>query len=562
MIGTEMDLEVCPTGTARMMRACEGVFSEEARMMDRSKKMWQTRKKTRAKRAWAIVVAVVVALAMGAGCSDDAVGTNNGGQNNPRNGVPDTSLDGLSSTDGGDTTPDAADTTAAPDTGDSGATDATDSSAATDTVDDVTDAADMSDTTDTANTADTADTAPDASPVPKGCTATATVGVTYPLDTNGPDGQLYARAAFDGDGVWLSYTRRESAGAGDEDVYAVRILCDGTIGVGPVKVNTTGAGVRDYDPSVDVRDEKVYVAWITEDPSTGNKSISYRTYNVDGTPIMSAPADVTPQNADGSAISELIWETDVAGLPDGGAIVVASYSSEESDYGFQVIVQQVDENGNRVGAPVNPYSNKMADQTTPMVAADTLTKVWVSWTRSEGFSGPHDVVYRSIDMTNPQQATPTKVASNQTTNPSAPAPFGEPLADSGEVFVAHTSAAYGARLASLGTATASDIQASPSGGFHLRPSIATGPGGGMLAWYEANSTPIANKVIVQPFSYNASTGVSAGSTLTIPLSNPNDAARPPYGPSIVHTGGGIYFVSWNEGPSAGEARLMGRFIQP
>jgi hypothetical protein len=506
----------------------------------------------------ALALALTMALTMGAGCSDDSTAANNGG----RNGAPDASPDGISSTDSGDAASDATspsdiggrDATDAADTASDAPEDAGDASDATDTADDATDAADATD--------DAGDATADVTPAPKGCTGTATVGTNYTLDTTGPAGQFYSRAAFDGDGVWVSYARPESMGAGEEDVYALRVLCDGTTGVGPIQVNTSAAGIRDYHPSVDVQDGTVYVAWTTEDPSTGVKTVSYRTYQTDGTPIMTASADVTPQSTDGSPISEMIWETDVAGLPDGGAIVVASYGSERTDYGFQVVVQHVDVNGNLVGSAVDAYSTTQADQKTPMVAARSLSDVWVSWTRSEGFAGPANVVYRTIDMTNPQQVAPSAVASNQTMSPGAPAPFGEPLASSGEVFVAHNAASYGVRLTSLGTATASDIQASPSGGYHLRPSIATGPGGGMLAWYKADPSPVTNAVIVQPFTYSAAAGVSAGAEKTVPLNDPSHAARAPYGPSIVHVGGDIYFVMWSEGPQANQSRLVGRFVQP
>jgi hypothetical protein len=408
---------------------------------------------------------------------------------------------------------------------------------------------------------------PDATPIPTGCKNKALTGTTFPLAPAGTLGQLYVRAAFDGSGVWVAYAAREAAGSGNEDIFALRVLCDGTIGAGPMRVTSTPVGIRDYYPSVDVRDGTVYIVWTSEDESTGVKTVQYRTYRIDGAPLMTASVDVTPVDSTGAPISEMIWETDIAGLPGGGAAIVASYAPQATDYSMQIVVQKVDDFGNLVGPAIDAYSTMEAKQFKPSIAAETANKVWVSWANQSPptFMSPTTVVYRSLNLLNPQQVAPTPVGTAAspylTHSATGPSPFAEPIRDPSQVFLAHMTDSYDIRLVNAGAATHQATATGATGGLNFYPSVATEPGGGALAWFKANPSPIAGEILVQPFSYTAS-GLTTGTAMSVPLYNSANAARSPYGPAIVNVGGDLYFVAWPEGPAAGEAQVMGRFIQP
>jgi hypothetical protein len=94
----------------------------------------------------------------------------------------------------------------------------------------------------------------------------------------------------------------------------------------------------------------------------------------------------------------------------------------------------------------------------------------------------------------------------------------------------------------------------------LRPSIAgrVEGGGGAIAWFRANPSPIRNSVHVASFQLSNNT-FTLGQEVDIPTS---DFARPPYGPAITHVSGDIYFITWSEGSSTGNTLIKGRFVKP
>ncbi len=519
-------------------------------------------------KTWAFVA--IVALAAAAGCSDDsAAGANNGG------GRPatDASTDGMQGADAGDV---ASDTQAAQDVAtphdsghdvapaDSGVDVGADTRPQDAGVDAIADASiDVSPDVGI-------DVGTDASNPPKGCAGTGVVGTTVALDSNGPLGQLYSRAAFDGQGVWVTYVRPESSTDSTEDLYAVRVLCDGTVDVDPFRVNTSALGTqtRDFLPGIDARDGNVYIAWLESD-SSGTNTIRFRSFKADGTPLMTDETDITPQdtNGDDASIPQIKGSPDVAALPGGGAVVATPYFNNSLS---QIALQKVNDNGDRDGAYFDAYSSTEADQSAPSVSTESATKVWVSWSsQTGGFGGPAQVVFRSVDLANPTQTAPTPVGGNgntyQTVTASAvPAAFAEPITPASPVFLAHMTDAYAMRVMSTGTANYSGVKMSASG-LNLWVSAASGPnGGGALAWYHAAAGVLKDEVVVRPFTYTASGGVSAGTATTLPLyDSTNDYAHYPDAPSIVHLGAGVYFVTWSEGPAnGGQSHVYGRFIQP
>lgn len=399
------------------------------------------------------------------------------------------------------------------------------------------------------------------------CGDQLTLNTTFTIDPNGLAGQYYSRTAFDGDGIWVVYGVRESAMIGAADVWATRLACDGATDVAPFLVSASPSGVQDVFPAIAVRDDDVYIAWTQE--SQGTNKPFMRSFKRDGTPNQSAPVELTPQLG-GLPLSNLIWETDVAALPNGEAALAASFFSEKAGT-FQIMVQRFDRAGNLVGDAMEAFEEKGVEQTRPSITALDDGTIYVSWTRykpADMMAGtpeePHRVVYTKIapgasepDVAGPFPAQPGGTADNQLGR------YSKERTASDAVYLAFQLDSTGANdvLVKDGTfgAPLSFATLGGSNSVDLRPSVAARPDGlgGAVVWYRADPSPIRNEVIVQPF--DTSSGLSAGNELVVPTSDP---ARPPYGPSIAHVDGQVYFVTWSEGPSTSDTRIKGRFVLP
>ncbi|MFH2004951.1 MAG: hypothetical protein ABI333_00060, partial [bacterium] len=153
----------------------------------------------------------------------------------------------------------------------------------------------------------------------------------FELDPDGPDTQIHVAAAFDGEAVWIVYNRPDSRGY--FDVYGLRLGCDGAVVLPPFMINTTDE--NDVDPTLAVADGNVYVTWAS-DNNTGvnNMDILFRTFDVDGTPIMAAD-QILETTHDGTPVVGNAMAPDVAALPN-GQFVVAGARGLDVAPGFQV----------------------------------------------------------------------------------------------------------------------------------------------------------------------------------------------------------------------------------
>ena len=380
------------------------------------------------------------------------------------------------------------------------------------------------------------------------------LATSWQLDSAGPIGQADPNVAFDGKGVWITYYRAQSAGSDKNGVFAVRMLCDGRIDVGPINVSEN-PDATDRKPAIDIHEQTVYIAFTSQ--KDGANRTFYRTYQLDGTPIMSASKEVTPL-ASGSSdtVSNLAWEVDVAALPGGGAIVAASFMSATADYKFQIYAQQVDDDGNRVGGIIRPYSNKDANQKRPSIAVESDQKVWVSWVSE---TTEANVVYRSFDPSSPGGDMPMDVDPINDGNdvgfmaktiPSSDQVFmgymynGSSSDMIGVVDIADT----GINGADIGTSTTHD----------RIPRVAATSGGGAVAWLSKPASG-PTKVKVQKFAISGS-NIATGAPQTLPTTDSAVQANDG-GLDIAHLGGDVYFVSWGEGSESASATVRGRFVQ-
>jgi hypothetical protein len=401
---------------------------------------------------------------------------------------------------------------------------------------------------------------PDMGQMDPTCADVITLDRTYDLGTATPVPQLSSRVVFDGESIWVVYTRREMTGVGDGDVYAARYACDGAVINAPFKVSE-GTGINDANPQIAVGGETVWIVWTAN--VNGDQKIFARAYDRGGQPRSASPIDVVPQIG-GQPISTLVWEPDVAVLSETEAVLVASYASPTAGNAFQVLVQRLDPTGSLIGDALEAYDEKDVDQTRPTVTSAPDGSFHVAYTRDDK-TDPNDLprVYLTrfapgateSDPGGPIRVDPGPVDNQIARYAKERLPNGETYLvaqrdSTGDNDLIVRDGRYG------GSATLGLTAAGPT--VNLRPSIAARPGGGAIAWYRAAPSPVAGDVYVSGFENNGGAFLM-GTPFQIPTSNPG---RPPYGPGIAHVGDGIYFVTWSEGTSIGSATLKGRFVQP
>ena len=389
---------------------------------------------------------------------------------------------------------------------------------------------------------------------------------TYDLGTATPVPQLSSRVAFDGESIWVVYSRREMAGVGAGDIYVARYACDGAIINSPFKVSE-GTGINDANPQIAVGPDTVWIVWTAN--INGDQKIFARAYGKDGSPRSASPIDVVP-TLGGQPISTLVWEPDIAVVSSDEAIMVASYASPTAGNAFQVLVQRLNAAGSIMGDALEAFDEKGVNQTLPSVTAAPDGSFHVSWTRTKDADpmtgapaeGPNVYFTRfapnatEADAAGPERAEPGGTLDNTQSRYSREQlpggqnylVFSRDSSNTNQLLVRDGTLGGSAALGVAGSSSSVDI----------RPSIAGRDGGGAIAWFRAAPSPVSADVYVQSFTAQGGS-LTMGSARQIPTSEPG---RPPYGPAITHVGDGIYFVSWSEGTSIGAATLKGRFVRP
>ncbi len=120
------------------------------------------------------------------------------------------------------------------------------------------------------------DVGPDA---PPSCQAAAQDG-NFALAPDGPDTQIHAATAWDGQTLWLTYNVPDPEGT--FDVWVAGFDCGGNPSVPPQRVNTTD--FNDVDPAIAAQSGQIIIAWSTDDGmQPDNLSLRYRRMSADGT---------------------------------------------------------------------------------------------------------------------------------------------------------------------------------------------------------------------------------------------------------------------------------------
>lgn len=416
---------------------------------------------------------------------------------------------------------------------------------------------------DAADAASTSDAGPDVDFfIPPGeCGDEVPLNQTITLDGGAITGQFFARAAWDGEGVWVVYNRPGVDG-GPEEIFAVRVGCDAEVELGPLQLSETD-GNRKYMPAMASRGGRTYVVWAVEQTTGDPQFVQMQGFDRTGSELFAAPIDITPGGA-GGAISGLAWEPDVAVFADGSGAVVVSGGGFGA---FQIWAQRFGIDGTPSGGAIHVFPEEGIDQKRPSIAAGAEGTLYLSWIRykaEDAVAGtpeePERAVFVSIPPGDDVVFPAAPLAAKPLTNPNPAARYAKEPSSKGVHFLAFqvTTNMRADILVRDGTSfdTATTGTFGSQGYINFRPSVAGGENVGVLAWYRYNASPLKNDVMVQSFRRQDDMFVP-GPEVHIETELPG---IPPYGPDVTWTGGNVYFVVWGEGDTAPQAKVYGRFV--
>ena len=381
------------------------------------------------------------------------------------------------------------------------------------------------------------------------CAPGILTNVTLELDPAGPDTQIHAAAAFDGNAVWVAYNIPDALGG--FDVYALRLCGDGTVLVPPFKVNSTD--FNDVDPDLAVGNDKLYVVWLSDNSSgLRNLDIYYRVYTIDGGPLMASDRRLSTTRG-GQAADYNAWMPQAAVLPGGAFAVAGAWGLEEAGR-FQVFIQRIGANGDLIGEAIDGCFEAGVAQLYPDLAAAGDGTLYLGWTRSPDDGAEH-VVHTRLAPEDTEPEPPVEAVAAQSGSGAALAPS---RGESVRVYLAfHTegganvdvllkdAARPGVETPVLRFGTSTEIDHSPA--------VAAGPDGGAVVWHRL-IRGFENDVLVQRFNDNGQVLEKSGEPVRL-----NGDVAPPYAPAVTHISGHIYFIAWSEGKSP-DFRLKGRFV--
>lgn len=348
--------------------------------------------------------------------------------------------------------------------------------------------------------------------------------------------QIHADLAFDGEATWLVFNVPEEGGTGLFDVYAMRLGCDGSIVTPPFVVNTTRAP-NDVDPSIAISEERVLVAWHSDDSTLeSNLDIRYRIFVRDGTPLLDEDR-VLETTRGGTPVSGNALAPQVTPRSAGGFWIAGMRGIEEAA-AFQVFAQAIASDGSLDGDALD-WIDPASTQSEPTIAEDA-DGLNVAWTRTDAFT-ERTWILRS-DRDAPEELWPA--------DPSA-AP----------ALAAEGTRRYAAVQASI-TMSEQEIflalveppaRLGRNGRLDFSPRVVLTGGGGVVAWYR-NVAGLENELVMQPFT-DAGGAVTLGEEIIVS----GDRPAAPYPPAVTEIADGLGLVVWSSGTSP-DLRLYGRFV--
>ncbi|MBA2664822.1 MAG: hypothetical protein H0U74_21215 [Bradymonadaceae bacterium] len=395
-----------------------------------------------------------------------------------------------------------------------------------------------------------------ATPDLRACLDRAVLDQTWTVAAKEIAGQLQTAMAFDGQGIWVVFTRPGPGEERQDLIYATRVQCDGTPSVAPFQVSQLGTGYA-AQPVIAAREGKVHIAWAFQDTNTGHWDLLYRAFEADGRAYGSQPSSIAP-SIDDTIVSELAWHPDIAALPDGAAVIVAAVAV---DGNFQTMLQRVGADGQRSEDAFYPYANDI-DQLYPSVSSHTDGTIYVAWTRDD--NDAQTVVHTYISPGATEAALAMPLVAHPLEHPNPFSRMSKAGAGPNERAVLAFQVTKPARHdimfkdATLGVASSHYGVVGHATQSDFLPSVAASPTGGAIAWYRYATSPAKSDVYVQRFTMDANGGLDTPST-ALRLAEQQYAYNG-YGPAIAHIGDELYAVAWSAGERPAEARVTMRIV--
>jgi hypothetical protein len=435
--------------------------------------------------------------------------------------------------------------------------------------------------------------------------------------------QIHPSAAFDGEAIWLAWSDLDTD-TGRFEIRAARMACDGTLLVEPFSVDLINPG-NSYEAEIAISKGNMLIAWhldnsmydpedsnarvnapVTTDviddtavstdatadtgsdttiatdvatdadaadpivdivqPPNDNMQVYYRTFKIDGTPIMTEALRYMPEQ-DGAKARVNNWVPKVAGLPDGKFAITSAWAWPEGNV-FQAVLQRFNSDGTVAGSLIHPNPVATVGQMYPNIAVDAagnIHMVWsqtdadnadITWIASVTIPSDGEVPLENSPVLYETSGDGPSVATNSSGVITA---YNDQTASSDIVIVAET-----ANRALKATTTIGDD------GYHASPIVVADSNGLVVAWYKIREGWNCD-MMIKKLAWNGGDSITSfgdPGTVNAPDEVSNHAALSAYQPVLVSLGEGNYFVSWSERQSSTFAeaktdgyRIYGRFMK-
>jgi len=358
------------------------------------------------------------------------------------------------------------------------------------------------------------------------------------LDLDGPRTQIHAAVAWDGEAIWVVYSRPDDDG--QFDIYATRRGCDGAALTEPFAVQADPAG-NDIDPAIAISGDTVLVAWTSDDGEGGtdNLQVFYRTFARDGTPTMDADAQLTTARM-GAPITDNHSGVELAAAPGGGFWFVGARAVPDA-MRFQAYAQRVDAAGALDGEAIEPPTEAMVTQSDAAIDVAPDGRLLLAYDRAPDDGDPE------VRLTALDGDPPEVVVAGLSSHSGADVRFA-----GGAAWVAfagtdgvETDLHIVDATAPLATRTARVL--GEAGRLEHSPRLAAGPDAVAVAYFR-QVRGFTNELLVASVTDDAVTPVVL------------ETEVPAYQPAITHVMGRFWFVSYAIGESP-DFRLVGRFVE-
>ncbi len=381
------------------------------------------------------------------------------------------------------------------------------------------------------------------------CLLALAEGAAFELFPDGPDTQIHAAAAYDGEAVWVAFNA-PSEGTSFFGVFVTRLACDGSVLVPPTEISNPEAG-NQVDPAIAVSGSKVMVAWQADSGVfPNNMDIPYRVFGREGDDLLDVYGLVEPVIT-GTADPGTIWMPRAVGMGDGSFALVGSLARDGFNV-FQTVLQRIDGDGLLTGGALHLVPDNSAGQVYPAIARASDSELILLWSHEPaeadakavyGLLGGDDQALAAVNDANPDGPS---TAGDVAANPVTGAAFVTYTTQSGS-----TSDVWLRSIVEPAQAKRSFCTAGKSchtGALALRGE------GGVIAWYR-NISGLSNDMLAQPFVFAQGMFMVDDAFRQV-----NELPVAPYAIGMTHVAGPYYFFTWSQGANP-KYRVVGKFMK-